>query len=309
MFRARRRAPALLVAAFMLLCAFVPQQAHAQDIEVQHAQGTTRVPANPKTVITFDLAALDTLDVFGVDVAGVPKVVLPDYLARYGSDKVTKVGTLFEPDFEAIAALNPDLIIVSGRTAAKYAALSKIAPTIDLTTEGDRFLADSRKNIQTLGQIFNRQEQAQQSLAKLDAATGALKERLSQSGTGLLILTTGGKLSVYGPGSRFGLLFSDFGLRSADENIKVGLHGQPASFEYLLQQNPDWLFVIDRDAAIGQDARPARQLLDNEIVGRTTAWRNNQVVYLDPMSWYLVGGGITSLHRTVDQISQALDGK
>lgn len=308
MSSARRCASALLVAALIFLCAPLSHPALAQDIEVQHVQGKTQVPLNPKTVIVFDLASLDTLDALGVEVTGVPGGIMPDYLSKYGADGVAKVGSLFEPDFEAVAALSPDLIIVSGRSAPKYDALSKIAPTIDLSVDGARYLENAQQNVRTLGRIFGKEEQAEQALARLDASTAALKNKLSHAGSGLLILTTGGKMSVYGPGSRFGLLFTDLGLRSTDENIKVGLHGQPASFEYILEQNPDWLFVIDRDAAIGQKARPSQQLLDNEIVGRTNAWRKGQVVYLDPMNWYLVGGGLTSLQQTVDQVSQALDG-
>jgi iron complex transport system substrate-binding protein len=47
-------------------------------------------------------------------------------------------------------------------------------------------------------------------------------------------------------------------------------------------------------------------VLDNELVAQTTAWRNGQVVYLDPVNWYLVGGGLTALQASVDQIAKAV---
>ena len=70
-----------------------------------------------------------------------------------------------------------------------------------------------------------------------------------------------------------------------------------------------WLFVLDRDAAIGREGQSARQFLDNDIVRRTTAWQKSQVVYLDAANWYLVGGGLQALQRNVDGIKTALSGK
>lgn len=300
----------LLVAALCLFAIFSPSlEARAQRIEVRHAQGTTSVPLNPKKVVAFDLASLDTLTALGIHVAGVPGGVLPKYLSEYASAETAKVGTVFEPDFEAVNALAPDLIIVSGRTAPKYAALARIAPTIDLSPDQTRYVASAQENIRTLGRIFGKEKEADAALAKLQASIAALRQKAGTAGAGALILTTGGKISTYGAGSRFGLIFTDYGFRQADPDIKVGVHGQPASFEYLLEKNPDWLFVIDRDAAIGQEGKSAGKLLDNEIVGQTTAWKKKQVVYLDPESWYLVGGGVTALANEVDQLARALDGK
>ena len=45
------------------------------------------------------------------------------------------------------------------------------------------------------------------------------------AGKTLFVLTTGGKMSAYGAGSRFGMIHSDFGFPQADENIKPGNHG------------------------------------------------------------------------------------
>lgn len=42
-----------------------------------------------------------------------------------------------------------------------------------------------------------------------------LKTRAATAGTGLIVLTTGGKVSAYGPGSRFGVLHDSFGIQPA----------------------------------------------------------------------------------------------
>lgn len=291
----------------VLALATFASPALAQEITVEHAQGTTKLVATPKKVLVFDVASLDNLDALGVAVAGVPTATLPAHLKKYEGADYPKVGSLFEPDFEAVNAAAPDLIIVGGRSRAKYADLAKLAPTIDLSTDQKDFVGSVRKNVETLGRVFGKEAEAKAKLAELDTALGGVNEAASSAGKGLLILTTGGKMSAYGPGSRFGVLHSAFGVKPArDDLVSETTHGQPVSFEFILETNPDWLFVIDRDAAIGREGQAAAQFLDNDLVNQTTAWKNKQVVYLDGSNWYLVGGGVSALKADAEQVAKAL---
>jgi len=282
--------------------------ANAADVAVKHAQGETTVATNPEKVVVFDFATLDNLDHLGVKIIGVPgSIAFPEYLKKYDGADYTKVGTLFEPDYEAVNAAEPDLIIVGGRSAAKYGELAKIAPTIDLTVPAKEFISDTEANIEKLGQIFGKETEAKAEVDKLNSELAALKEKTKGKGKGLMILTSGGKISAYGPGSRFGVLHDSFGVEPAAPDLSVGNHGQPVSSEFILETNPDWLFVLDRDAAIGREGTSAKQLLDNELVRQTNAWKNDQVVYLNAQNWYLVGGGLGALHNTIQQLSEAFD--
>lgn len=282
--------------------------AHAADVAVKHAQGETKIATNPEKVVVFDFATLDNLDRLGVKVIGVPgSIAYPEYLKKYDGADYEKVGTLFEPDYEAVNAAEPDLIIVGGRSAAKYGELAKIAPTIDLTVPAKEFISGSEANIEKLGQIFGKEAEAKTEVEKLNSELAALNEKTKGKGKGLMILTSGGKISAYGPGSRFGVLHDSFGIEPAAPDLSVGNHGQPVSSKFILETNPDWLFVLDRDAAIGREGTSAKQLLDNELVRQTNAWKNNQVVYLNGQNWYLVGGGLGALHSTIQQLSEAFD--
>jgi iron complex transport system substrate-binding protein len=282
--------------------------ANAADVAVKHAQGETTVATNPEKVVVFDFATLDNLDRLGVKIIGVPgSIAFPEYLKKYDGADYTKVGTLFEPDYEAVNAAEPDLIIVGGRSAAKYGELAKIAPTIDLTVPAKEFISGTEANIEKLGQIFGKETEAKAEVDKLNSELAALKEKTKGKGKGLMILTSGGKISAYGPGSRFGVLHDSFGVEPAAPDLSVGNHGQPVSSEFILETNPDWLFVLDRDAAIGREGTSAKQLLDNELIRQTNAWKNDQVVYLNAQNWYLVGGGLGALHNTIQQLSAAFD--
>lgn len=276
------------------------------DMTIKHASGETSIPDHPKKVVVFDLASLDNLNRLGVtDIIGVPEGVKPKYLEQYNDAKYTKVGTLFEPNYEVVASLKPDLIIIAGRSQPKYNDLLKIAPTIDLTVNNNHYLADVDRNVTILGRIFDKQEQAKTEIDNLNKKIAETRKVAEDKGTGLLILTTGGKMSAFGPGSRFGLLHSGFGVQPANDKLEVGKHGQMISPEFILETNPDWLFVIDRDAAIGREGESAAQLLDNALIKKTKAAQYKHIIYLDPQNWYLIGGGLSGLNETAKQLLDA----
>ena len=281
--------------------AFPAGTAAAQDIIVETALGEASVPLVPERVVVFDLASLDTLDALGVTVTGVPDAPFPDYLAAYG--EIEKAGSLHEPDFEAVNALEPDLIIVGGRSSPHTQALSQIAPTIDMSVDEADFVVSATQRTVELGRIFERQAEAEALVRDLEAAVEALRGQASIVESGLIVMATGSRISAYGPGSRFGVLHTDYGVAPARKNLAAAIHGEAVSFEFIAETDPDWLFVVDRDAAIGDGAAAAA--LDNELVARTRAWTNDHVVYLDPANWYLVGGGLQAMRRNVEQLSQA----
>lgn len=299
---ARRRAVCLALP--FALC--VAERVLAQTT-IAHAKGSTTVPSSPRRVLVYDLASLDSLQALGVTVLGVPSTRFPAYLSAYGGRAYAKIGSVFEPDLEAVNAARPDLIIVGGRSSAKYAELARMAPTIDLTVDLRDFLGSIYRNTQVLSRVFGRQELAQALVSKLQASIASLQQRGAQAGRGLVILTTGGRMSAYGPGSRFGVMHDGFGITPAVRGVQTATHGQAISFEFILQTDPDWLFVVDRDAAIGREGAAAERLLDNELVRQTTAWRKRQVVYLDAASWYTVGAaGLIALQANVDQLSAVI---
>ncbi len=276
------------------------------EVTVTHAQGETTVPVNPETVLSFDLASLDTLEQVGVEVDGLPKSNLTGDLARFDSDEILDIGTLFEPDYEAVHAAQPDLIIVAGRSSEALPELAKIAPTIDLSNDWADFRGSIEANARILGEVFDKTEEIETVIADLDTKIEDAKALTAEAGTGLIVLTSGGEVTAYGPGSRFGFLHDELGLTPAVEDVEAATHGEAVSFEFIADVNPDWLFVVDRDAATGEGGAAAAEVLDNELVHGTTAWSEDQVVYVDSTDWYIVNGGLGTLDRITDEVTSAL---
>ncbi|OUM39968.1 siderophore ABC transporter substrate-binding protein [Arthrobacter sedimenti] len=280
--------------------------ATTSTVAIDHAQGTTEVPVNPETVFTFDLGALDTLDALGVDVDGVPQGTLPAQLSAYEGGDITTIGSVKEPDFEAIAAADPDLIIISSRVADSYDELSDIAPTIDLTVDAADPIASFTAHTESLGRIFGAEDEVAERLAALDTEIAETKEAAASAGNGLILMTSAGEVTAYGAGSRFGLIHDVLGVEPAAEVKSEGTHGEAVSFEYIAEINPAHLFVIDRDAAVGEAGAAASAVLDNELVNGTDAAKNDAVTYLDSASWYLIGYGLNNLDSMVSAVNEAV---
>ena len=265
-------------------------------VKVQTAHGEAVVPQNPERVAVYDLGAVDTLSKLGVKIGASVDSQNLAYLEAPLKDAV-KAGTLFEPNYEALNAYNPQLIVIGSRMAKDKVSdeLAKLAPTIDMTAQTDDMKESAKARIDAYGRIFGKQAEADALKAEIDKTFADAKAAAQGKGKGLVILVNAGKLSAFGPDSRLGgWIHRDIGVPAADEAIKEGSHGQPVSFEYIKEKNPDWLFVLDRSAAIGEEGQAAREVLNNPLVAQGTAWKKGQVVYLPPET-YLAAGGAQEL--------------
>ncbi len=287
--------------------AAAPGSGGPTEVTVEHAQGETTVPVDPETEVVFDLGTLATLDSLDVEVAGVPEAAFPESLAKFGGEEYAKVGSLFEPDYEAVNALAPDLIIVAGRSAAVYPQLAEIAPTLDLSVDNADFLNSVAVRATALAEVFGEEDAVAERLAAIDERVAEVAAAAEGAGEALIVMTSASEVSAYGAGSRFGLVHNELGLAPADTGLTEASHGDAVSFEYLAQTDPDIMFLIDRDAAIGESGAAAQQVLDNELVRGTTAWTNDAVYYLDSAVWYLAPNGLPSVEAMVEEIAQAVE--
>ena len=222
------------------------------SITIEHELDQISIKKNPERVVVFDFGVLDILDYIEKDIVGLPKQSLPPFLDKYNDGLYRDVGTLKEPNFETIFELKPDLIIISARQASLYDEFKKIAPTLYLDFKGQDYLNSFKSNVSTLGQIFDKGELLAQEVESIEKDINAVQELASSRAvTALFVMANDGSLSVYGADSRFGIIHNEFGLAQADENIDTSTHGQKVTFEYIVEKDPDHLFVVDRAAVVG----------------------------------------------------------
>lgn len=280
----------------------------AGAVTVKHDLGVTTIPSDPKRVAAFDLSILDSIDALGVEGLrfAIPKQTLPPYLAKYMGADVVDAGGMKEPNLERLYEFGPDVIFISARQTDYYDKLSEIAPTVCANVDYKNFLHSFRENMLMLGDVFDVRATAESKADAIIARAEAIAEKAgAENATGLVIMVNDGAVSVYGPGSRFGLIHDVLKVPPADAGIRVSTHGQSVDFEYLATTNPDILFVINRNMAIGTNG--TSPVLDNELVTNTKAGRSGKIINLDSAVWYLSGAGLESLDIMLGEVARALE--
>jgi iron complex transport system substrate-binding protein len=284
------------------------------SVLVEHKLGIVEIALNPVNVVSLDMATVDTLSALGVEgvltgVSSNPPAYLVEAVA--GSEDV---GTMFEPDFEAIAELQPDVIFISARSASVYDDLAEIAPVVYLNYPGidDPDIVDTvAGNVTLLGEIFGKEEEATALVDELRAAVADASESIGvlDDRDALMLIVTGKTINAYGPEaeSRYGYVFNIFNFSSTvsqeDLDAEANKHGQSISYEFIAEIDPDYIFVIDRGIVTGSAEIPASDTLDNGFVEQTKAFQNGNIVYVSPEEWYLTVGGYGSLMTIVSELA------
>ena len=305
----------LLSLALSAFAALTLSQAVAADVTVDSLNEKTQpvkveVPENPQRIAVIDFAVLDVLDHWNLTdkIVAMPKATSVPFLSKYfeKNDKVADIGTLKEVHMEALMASQPDIIFISGRLAKKYKELSRIAPTVYMTT--DRTLGSIKsfeKNLMNLAKIFGKQTQAQADIAQFGDRAQAIRQA-AQGKTAVVGLVTSAHVNLLGNSARCSLIGNEFGFQNVAAQANAN-HGNESSFELLHKLNPDYFFVLDRDSAIARPgAKLARDILDNELVHKMKASQNDHIAYLTPSAWYLAEGGVSAMNIMFSDVEKAL---
>ncbi|MFV0396279.1 MAG: siderophore ABC transporter substrate-binding protein [Coprobacillaceae bacterium] len=269
-------------------------------ITIKHAKGTTEINGEVKKAAVFDFGVLDSMEALDVDVeVALPVDNLPEYLNSFEGS--TSAGGIKEPDMEALYTFEPDVIFISGRQSDYYDELSDIAPTIYVEINADTYMDDFKENTLNVAKIFGKEDAANKKIEAIEKEVEDAKEITEASDDkALVILTNDGSISAYGKGSRFGIVHDVLNVKTSDENIEVSTHGQTVNYEYISENNPDILFVVDRTQVVGGETE-GTSTLDNDLVNGTSAAQNDKIVYLTPDYWYLSGGGLTSVSKMIEE--------
>ena len=288
-----------------------PETITIQSLNASKETADLEVPYNPERIAILDMASLDILDALGVGdrVVGTADTSL-EYLQDYINDDIANLGTIKEADLEAVMACEPDVIFIGGRLSSSYDALSEIAPVVYLATDVEIGVVESvRKNATTIASMFGLEDKVEELMTDFSARIDELKT-VSEGKTAIVGMCTSGSFNVLGNDGRCSIIGVEVGCENigVDADIDTSTHGNEASFEFIVEKNPDYIFVMDRDAAIGTDgAQLAKDIMENELVMGTDAYINGNLIYLEhPAVWYTAEGGITALDIMLSDLESEL---
>ncbi|MCM3656281.1 iron-siderophore ABC transporter substrate-binding protein [Agromyces mediolanus] len=223
---------------------------------IEHARGTTEVPAAPQRVVALEPVELDTAVALGITPVGAAVASnvagVPDYLGVTG---VQPVGTVPEPDLEAIAALKPDLILgTEARHSKLYEQLSAIAPTVFMQTQADPW----QENVLLIGAALGQPEEAKALLDGFNERCDRIAEEFDVEGKTVNLIRPRDEttLSLYGPTSFAGSALECAGLTIPAREWEDGLQAD-LSPENVLDATADYVLVTSADPSDDATIPPA----------------------------------------------------
>ena len=268
-----------------------------KTVEITDAHGTIDVPVNPEKVVALDNRTFETLSDWGIDLVAAPIGLIPADLPYKNDKDIVDVGMHNEPNLEAIAGVDPDVVIVGQRFADYYEDIKKLVPEAavinldielpeDAGTPGEILVEGFETTTRSLGQIFEKETEADELIASFEASIDSVKEAYDSEDKVMSVIVSGGDIGFSAPntGRVFGPMYDIFDWTPALEVAKTtGDHqGDEVSVEAIAESDPDWLLVLDRDAAISsmEDAVPAADVIDNApALQKTKAVTDEKIVY------------------------------
>ncbi|MFD9611953.1 ABC transporter substrate-binding protein [Streptomyces sp. NPDC059083] len=263
-----------------------------------HALGKTELKAAPKRVVVLDVGELDNVVSLGVKPVGYAPSEgdegIPGYLAKdAGTPK--SVGTINNLNLEAIANLQPDLILGSQlRAADKYDELSKIAPTVFSIRPGFTW----KENYLLNAAALDRTAQAKTALAAYETKAKKLGEDIGpDKPTVSMVRYLPGKIRLYAKASFIGTILEDTGL-PRPKNQQIDELAAEISPERIDEADADWIFT-----GVYGDAKATKK----DSAQADPLWRNLEAVKaghakdVPDETWYL-GLGVTAANSVLDDL-------
>lgn len=260
------------------------------------------LPEDPERIIATDNRSFRTLDAWGVELAAAPRALMNGEEVSYETnDDVHDLGSHREPDMEGFVTAEPDLIVNGQRFADMKGEIAELAPeaalvdtNIDTEAEGFRIDEALKQHTTLLGEVFGHQDDAKKLIEDFDASIERAEDAYNGEDTVMGLIASGGNLAYAAPstGRAIGPVFDVLGLTpSLEQDGSTNHMGDDISVEAIAQSNPDWIIVMDRDAATAAseeaDYSTAEELIkESPALQDVTAVKEDQIVYV-PNNFYI----------------------
>ena len=298
-----------------------PETITIQALNGNKEMADIEVPYDPQRIAILDMPALDIIDALGVGdrIVGSAKVTI-EYLTQYNPDDsngaIANLGSVKTADLEQVAICEPDIIFIGGRLSSMYADLEAIAPVVYLAVDYEKGVVESTKyNAQSIASIFGKEAEVDAMFTDFQPRIDALNAVLSGHDI-LLAMYNNNAMSLMATESQLNILAAELGGNNLGDTvgeIDKATHGEDASWETIINLNPEYIFVLDRSTATGaadEGVLGAREVIENDLIKELDVYKNGKIVYfIDHANvWYTSTGGVQALDTMLADLEGALLG-
>ena len=250
MFKRFFRPIALLVTA-LLLAPLSPISAASTatkyPLTISSGGYSTTIAKKPTRIISLSPSATESLFEIG---AG-KQVLAVDSLSNFPKSAPITQLSAFEPNVEAIAALKPDLVVLSVdamKSLVVKEALEKLKIPV-LMEKAPETLTQAYKEIEVLGEVTDHTSEAKKVTFKMAALIKSIINRTKKTVKITFFHELDNTLYSVTSDTFIGKVYKDFGLVNiADKAAGADSYGYPQlSAEYLLKADPDVIFLADAE--------------------------------------------------------------
>lgn len=287
-------------------------------VTVTDNHGTVEVPVPAERVVALDNRSFEILSNWGIDLVAAPKPLIPATVSAYKDNPdIVDLGSHNEPNLEALVAAQPDLIISGQRFRRHYEDIKTLNPDaaiVEMEPREDQKLDEElKRHVTLLGEIFGKQAEATAMIEEFDAAVARAKAAYNGTDTVMAVNVSGGEIGYVAPGvgRTYGPVFEMLGLTPAlnVEGASSNHEGDDISVEAIAESNPDWIFVLDRDAAVKAEEGGYTPALD--VISQSAALQNVAAVtegrlVLAPADTY-VNESIITYTEILNEIATAFE--
>ena len=298
-----------------------PETVTIQALNANKEMTDIEVPFDPQRIAILDMPALDIVDALGLGdrIVGSAQVTI-EYLTDYNPDDsdgaIMKLGTVKTADLEKVAACEPDIIFIGGRLSSVYADLETIAPVVYLAVDYEKGIVEStRQNAKTIASIFGMEGRVDAMFDGFQPRIDALNAVLNGHDI-LLAMYNNNAMSIMDTRSQLNILAAELGGNNLGETVgdaEKATHGEDASWETIIDLNPEYIFVLDRSTATGaadEGIQGAKEVIENELIRELDCYKEGKIIYLIRHAnvWYTSTGGVQALDTMLSDLETALLG-
>lgn len=259
--------------------------------DVTHAMGVTTVPDRPLRIVALTNEATEDLVALGIIPVGAARSANSDPWYDYLSDALIEtvvVGEELSPDLEAIAVLQPDLILGNKRRHEKiYDQLSAIAPTVFAESIQGTWKANLVLYAEATGKAAEGGTLLADYEGRLAKIQTELGDRVNETVSIVRFLT--GQSYAYFPGSFSGTILADIGFARPEKQQGDGLAEQITK-ERIGELAADRILHFTYETGDGLAVEEAESWMNEPLWQNLEAAKAGRVYAVSDAVWATAGG-------------------
>lgn len=270
---------------------------------IEHAMGSTTLEKVPQKVVILTNEGTEALLELGITPVGAVQSWTGDPWYDHIADQmndVEVVGLESQVNLEAIAALQPDLIIGNKmRQEDIYEQLSTIAPTIF----AEDLRGNWKNNFELYAKALNIEEKGKEIIETYDTRITDLKEQLDDklNMKVSMVRFMAGDVRIYQKDSFSGVILAQLGFARPESQDVDEFAIKGATKEQIPLMDGDILFYFTYETGDGVATELEKEWLEDPLFKNLEVAKNAEIYKVDDVIWN-TAGGVKAANLMLDDI-------